>query len=281
MDVFRHKKSLSQWVRQGKARGMRMGFVPTMGALHAGHLELVGRALKENDLVVCSIFVNPIQFNKAEDLEKYPRSLEADLRQLEDIGCDAVFCPDTREMYPEKDARVFDFGHLDKVMEGRYREGHFNGVAIVVDRLFRITEPDKAYFGEKDFQQLQIIRAMVRMEGHPVAVVGCPTVREPDGLALSSRNARLTKAQREEAPGIYQALQKAREMFPANDTNEIIRAVTEQINASPELELEYFEIVKARDLLPATAAHASEKVMGCIAVHAGDVRLIDNLSLNS
>ncbi len=281
MNVFRHKKSLNQWVRQGKARGMRLGFVPTMGALHAGHLELAGRALKENDLVVCSIFVNPIQFNKAEDLEKYPRSLEADLRQLEDIGCDAVFCPDTREMYPEKDARVFDFGHLDKVMEGRYREGHFNGVAIVVDRLFRITEPDKAYFGEKDFQQLQIIRAMVRMEGHPVEIVGCPTVREPDGLALSSRNARLTKAQRQEAPGIYQALKKAREMFPATDTKEIIHAVTKQINASPELELEYFEIVKARDLLPATRAHANEKVMGCIAVHAGDVRLIDNLSLNS
>ncbi len=281
MEVFRHKKTMNQWVRAGKTRGKSVGFVPTMGALHAGHLDLVRRALADNDLVVCSIFVNPIQFNKPEDLEKYPRTLDADLAQLERMGCHAVFCPDTREMYPGEETRTYDFGQLDKVMEGRYRAGHFNGVAIVVDKLFRITEPDRAYFGEKDFQQLQIVRALARMEEHPTEIVGCPTVRESDGLALSSRNVRLTAAQRREAPRIFQALQAARELYPGTAVEDIIRTVRARIHASPELELEYFEVVRARDLLPATAADAGEPVMGCIAVHAGDVRLIDNLQLNS
>jgi len=272
---------MTLWVRKGKSGGKSVGFVPTMGALHAGHLDLVRRALKDNDLVVCSIFVNPIQFNKPADLEKYPRTLDADLEQLTRMGCHAVFCPETREMYPGPETRTYDFGQLDKVMEGRYREGHFNGVAIVVDKLFRITEPDRAYFGEKDFQQLQVVRALVRMEGHQTAVVGCPTVREPDGLAMSSRNVRLTQDQRSEAPKIYQALHAARELYPGTAVEEIISKVKALVNESPELEVEYFEVVRARDLLPATAADAGEPVVGCIAVHAGDVRLIDNLRLNS
>ncbi len=281
MEVFRHKKTINRWVLEGKSRGKSVGFVPTMGALHAGHLDLVRHALGDNDLVICSIFVNPLQFDKPEDLEKYPRAPDADLEQLEHMGCHAVFCPDTQEMYPGQETPTCDFGHLDKVMEGRYREGHFNGVAIVVDKLFRITEPDRAYFGEKDFQQLQIVRALVRMEGHKTKIIGCPTVREPDGLALSSRNVRLTAAQRREAPKIYQALQAARELYPDTAVKEINRVVTTHINASPELEVEYFEVVKARDLLPATTADTGEPVVGCIAVHAGDVRLIDNLKLNS
>ncbi len=281
MEVFRHKITMNRWVREGKSCGKSVGFVPTMGALHAGHLYLVRRALEDNDLVVCSIFVNPIQFNKPEDLAKYPRTPDADLEQLERMGCHAVFSPDIQEMYPRKETCTFDFGHLDKVMEGRHREGHFNGVAIVVDKLFRITEPDKAYFGEKDFQQLQIVKVLARMEGHEAEVIGCPTVREPDGLALSSRNVRLTASQRREAPKIYQALQAARELYPETSAEEIIRKVKARINASPELEVEYFEVVRARDLLPATAAHPGEPVVGCVAVHAGDVRLIDNLKLNS
>ncbi len=272
---------MNRWVREGKSRGKSVGFVPTMGALHAGHLDLVRRALEDNDLVVCSIFVNPIQFNKPEDLKKYPRTLDADLELLKQQGCHAAFCPETQEMYPGRETRTYDFGQLDKVMEGRFREGHFNGVAIVVDKLFRITEPDRAYFGEKDFQQLQVIRALARMEGHQAEIVGCPTVREPDGLALSSRNARLTQAQRREAPKIYQALQIARGLYPETAVEEIIRKVTAQINESPELEVEYFEVVRARDLLPASPSDANETVVGCIAVHAGDVRLIDNLKLNS
>ncbi len=281
MDVFRHKSETTRWAEQQKALGKSLGFVPTMGALHAGHLELVSRALRENDVVICSIFVNPIQFNKPEDLEKYPRTLDSDLRQLEDTGCDAVFCPDSEEMYPEKETKVFDFGHMDKVMEGKHRQGHFNGVAIVVDKLFRISLPDRAYFGEKDFQQLQIIRELVRQEAHPVEVVGCPTVREPDGLALSSRNRRLTEARRREAPRIHEALKKARTMYPEKSVDEIITEVVSYINASPELDVEYFEIVRANDLLPASASDAAVDVVGCVAVYAGDVRLIDNLRLNS
>ncbi len=281
MDIFRRKKTAHEWVSRQKRRGNTIGFVPTMGALHAGHLELVRHASHDNDVVVCSIFVNPIQFNKTEDLEKYPRTLDADLKKLEDTGCDAVFCPDTEEMYPEKEARVYNFGHMDKVMEGKYREGHFNGVAIVVDKLLRVTVPDRAYFGEKDFQQLQIIRELVRKEQHPVEVVGCATVREADGLALSSRNVRLSRAQRLEAPRIYEALKKARDMYPATPVNEIITAGTSFINASPELEVEYFEIVKTDDLLPATNRDADAGVVACVAVHAGDIRLIDNIRLNS
>ncbi len=281
MEIFRHKKAMTLWVRRRKSRGKSVGFVPTMGALHAGHLDLVRRALEDNDLVVCSIFVNPIQFNRPEDLEKYPRTLDTDLEQLERMGCHAAFCPETPEMYPGPETRTYDFGQLDKVMEGRFRKGHFNGVAIVVDKLFRITEPDRAYFGEKDFQQLQVIKALVRMEGHHTSVVGCPTVREPDGLAMSSRNVRLTQAQRNEAPKIYQALHTARELYPVTAVEEIINKVKALVNESPELEVEYFEVVRARDLLPATTADAGEPVVGCIAVHAGDVRLIDNLQLNS
>ncbi len=269
------------WATRQKGRGKTIGFVPTMGALHTGHLELVRRAREENQLVICSIFVNPIQFNKAEDLENYPRTLDSDLRQLGSAGCDAVFSPDTEEMYPEKETRVYDFGHMDKVMEGKYREGHFNGVAIVVDKLLRVTVPDRAYFGEKDFQQLQIIRELVRQEGHPVEITGCPTVREPGGLALSSRNIRLSLAQRREAQKIYEALKMAKGLYPETPVDEIMTRVASFINASPELQVEYFEIVRADDLLPAGTEDKDKEVVGCIAVYAGDIRLIDNMRLNS
>ncbi|MFO7874022.1 MAG: pantoate--beta-alanine ligase [Bacteroidales bacterium] len=283
MITFKKKKVLHEWTTDKKLSGQTIGFVPTMGALHTGHLALVERANKENDIVVCSIFVNPAQFNNQADLEKYPRNLTDDLQQLQEAGCDVAFTPDEQEIYPEKEQKVYDFGHLDKVMEGKYRPGHFNGVALVVDKLFRIVAPHRAYFGEKDFQQLQIIKALVRKEGHDVQIIDCLTVREPDGLALSSRNARLTEAGRREAAKIYQALLMARESWSDKSIDQIKQQVMAYINASPELKTEYFEIVQADTLLPAKEAdtHNGNSVVACIAVYAGDVRLIDNMVLNS
>ncbi len=281
MRVFKKKGALSEWLRQEKSGGKTVGLVPTMGALHAGHLALVSAARKENDLVVCSIFVNPIQFNNPADLKKYPRTLASDMALLESSMSDAVFCPDEKEMYPEKQTRVYDFGHLDKVMEGKFRQGHFNGVAIVVNKLFNIVQPHRAYFGKKDFQQLQIIRAMCRMEGHDIKIVGCPTHRDADGLALSSRNRRLSVAQRRDAPKIYQGLQMASQMAPSNTPEYIKEKVVSFINGSPELEVEYFEIVWPDTLLPVKTCTPGKKAIACIAVHAGSVRLIDNLAINS
>ena len=281
MKIFERRIALTEWVKQAKSAGKSIGFVPTMGALHAGHLALAEQAKKENDLVVCSIFVNPIQFNNPEDLNKYPRTLETDLEQLRSIRCDAVFCPNEKEMYPGHETKVYDFGHLDKVMEGRYRQGHFNGVAIVVKKLFDIVEPHRAYFGQKDYQQLQIIKALVRKEAMDVEVVSCSTVREPDGLAMSSRNARLTPSQRKEAGKIYRALQAAREMYPGHAVSTIEKWATQEINASPELETEYFQIVDAETLLPAGNDSPGNDLVACVAAYAGQVRLIDNMKFYS
>lgn len=281
MKTFKNKKALSRWAKKEKTAGKKIGFIPTMGALHTGHIALVNRARAENDLVVCSIFVNPIQFNKAEDLRAYPRTLANDLTRLEQAGCDVVFCPETEEIYPEPETRAYDFGHLDKVMEGRSRKGHFDGVAIVVHKLFDIVQPHRAYFGEKDFQQLQVVRALVKKEDLNVEIVACSTVREPDGLALSSRNVRLTKTQREEAARIYQALKMAKEMYPEQAMQAIREKVIAYVNKSPELKVEYFEIVWADNLLPVNTPEPGRKAVACIAANAGPVRLIDNLALNS
>lgn len=282
MKTFQTKAALSEWMLLQKSVNKTVGFVPTMGALHNGHLSLIRQAKKENDLVVSSIFVNPIQFHKQEDLEKYPRTLETDLEMLMEQACDAVFYPSEKEMYPESEKKVYNFGMLDKVMEGRYRGGHFNGVAIVVKKLFDIVQPHRAYFGEKDFQQLQIIKAMVKMESLDVEIVSCPTVREPDGLAMSSRNVRLNNEQRRDASLIYDALKMAKELYKTHEIHNIRKLVTEKINASPHLKTEYFEIVWADTLMQVGLKEEKEEVVvGCIAVYAGEVRLIDNMVLNS
>ncbi len=282
MKRFQTRALISEWVRHQKATGKMIGFVPTMGALHEGHVSLVEQAKQENNLVVCSIFVNPIQFNKPEDLKKYPRTLDADLEKLGKAGCDAVFFPTEKEMYPEPETTVYDFGMLDKVMEGRYREGHFNGVAVVVKKLFDTIQPHRAYFGEKDFQQLQIIKAMVRIESMDVEIISCPTVRESDGLAMSSRNIRLTEDQRRDAALIHTALKMGKERFQTHNINDIRQFVINYVNASPHLEVEYFEIVRADTLMPvAPEGDKDVKVVGCIAVYAGKVRLIDNMAFNS
>jgi len=267
------------YILQLKQNGYQVGFVPSMGALHQGHMSLVKQARRENDLVICSIFVNPIQFNNPDDLAKYPRTPEADMAMLRDAGCDAVFAPSAREMYPEPDTTIYDFGMLDKVMEGRYRPGHFNGVAIVVRRLLEITLPDVAYFGEKDFQQLAIIRKMVEMLSLPVRVISCPIVREPDGLALSSRNQRLLPEERAVAPLLYAALQKGADHYTNFTPVKLQQMIVADIEKSPLFRVEYVEIVDMDTLMPISSWTDSEHLIICLAAFLGHVRLIDNVVL--
>ncbi len=254
-----------------------IGLVPTMGALHPGHLSLVKQSRAENDVTVVSIFVNPTQFNNQQDLQTYPRTLEADCRLLEAAGCDLVFAPSETEMYPEKDIRVFDLGAVAKVMEGKFRPGHFNGVAQVVSKLFYIVEPDRAYFGEKDFQQIAVIRRMVQLLNLPVEIRTCPIIREKDGLALSSRNTRLTAGQRQIAPRIAATLKESVTFAKGKSVKEVIDFVVDTLNRQPGLEVEYYEIVDGSTLQPIEKWEESTEPVGCIAIYSGDVRLIDNI----
>jgi len=257
------------------------GFVPTMGALHEGHLNLVKRSKLENDITVCSIFVNPIQFNNKEDLVKYPRTTSRDLKFLRELKCDVVFMPEASEMYPEGEPLppAFDFGKLDKVMEGKFRPGHFQGVAIVVKKLFDIVRPTRAYFGKKDFQQLAIIGKMVGMLGLPVEIVPCETFREPDGLAMSSRNMRLTVPERGLAPRIHQVLLRAREMAGTVPVPELQEWTIKTLGENPGFRVEYFEIADKESLMPLATWQNRERAMAFAAVFVGDVRLIDNIEL--
>ena len=283
MKLIKTIKELHKEILPLHAANKTVGFVPTMGALHEGHLSLVKQCLADNDVCVVSIFVNPTQFNDKEDLKKYPRNVEKDCRLLNTISENLiVFNPSDSEIYPEPDTRIFDFGQIDKVMEGKFRPGHFNGVAQVVSRLFDIVKPDRAYFGEKDFQQLAIIRHMVRQLKLDVQIVPMPIIREQSGLALSSRNARLTDVQRASAVNISKILFKSRnEMYKHLTIAETIKKVTDQINAVQNLEVEYFEIVDGTTLQPLNDWSESEYVVGCIAVFCGEVRLIDNIVYNS
>ncbi len=256
-----------------------IGFVPTMGALHAGHRSLVEKARRECATVVVSVFVNPTQFNDKNDLRNYPRTPEADMAILEAAGADYVLMPSVEEIYPEPDTRQFDFGLIDKVMEGATRPGHFNGVAQVVSRLFQIVEPAKAYFGEKDFQQIAVIKAMVKQLEMSVEIVECPIIRDADGLALSSRNTLLSPAHRVAAPHIYEVISqcaaKSAEMTP----QELTKWVVEQVEANELLKVIYFQAVDALSMQEVTSWEESERVQGCIAVQAGEIRLIDNVKI--
>ena len=260
-----------------RSLGKSIGLVPTMGALHKGHASLVERAVAENDVVVVSIFVNPTQFNDKNDLKNYPRTLEADCALLESVGAAIAFAPSVEEMYPEPDTREFSFAPLDTVMEGACRPGHFNGVAQIVSKLFYAVEPHKAYFGEKDFQQLAIIREMVRRLALDLQIVGCPIVREPDGLALSSRNTLLTSEERERALTISRTLFASLE-FAKENTLAATRAFVEKaINDTEGLELEYYQIVDGNTLQEIQEWSDSDYVVGCIALFCGKIRLIDNI----
>lgn len=257
--------------------GKKIGFVPTMGALHEGHASLVRRAVEENDIVVVSDFVNPTQFNDKNDLLKYPRTLEADCELLQKEGAAFVFAPSVEEIYPEPDTRQFSYAPLDTVMEGKFRPGHFNGVCQVVSKLFMIVEPDKAYFGEKDFQQLAIIREMVKQMHFPLEIVGCPIVREEDGLALSSRNARLSEEQRQQALNISKTLFASKEYADTHSVAETQKFVEDSIASSEGLDLEYFELVDGTTLQKISDWNETDYVVGCITVFCGEVRLIDNI----
>ncbi|WP_294069198.1 pantoate--beta-alanine ligase [Proteiniphilum sp. UBA1028] len=277
MEIIRTVSQLEEVLQGGRRKGKTIGFVPTMGALHEGHATLVKLCASENDVCVVSLFVNPTQFNNKEDLRRYPRTLDEDCRLLELIGADVVFAPSEEEMYPQPDTRIFDFGLLDKVMEGRYRPGHFNGVAQVVSKLFAMVEPDRAYFGEKDFQQLAIVRAMVDQLQMPVQIVGVPIVREPGGLALSSRNRLLTEQQKADAAHIYRVLRESTQRIEIASPDKLTDWVIDQINGVPSLRVEYFEIVDGDSLQLVASWDDSGYALGCIAVFCGDVRLIDNI----
>ena len=277
MKIVSSIKDLKNFLALEREKGKKVGLVPTMGALHAGHISLVKRCVAENDICVVSDFVNPTQFNDKHDLETYPRTLDADCALLEPVGCDYVFAPSVAEMYPEPDTRVFNLGPVAEVMEGPRRPGHFNGVAQVVSKLFYIVEPDNAYFGEKDFQQIAVIREMVRQLNLPVHIVECPIQREAAGLALSSRNTRLTPEQRQKAPVIARTLKESTTFVPAKSVQEVIDYVVNTINQVPEMEVEYFEIVDGNTMQPIQNWSDTTYPVGCITVYCGEVRLIDNI----
>ncbi|MGQ1891754.1 pantoate--beta-alanine ligase [Thermophagus sp. OGC60D27] len=277
MDIVKTRKDLDERLSALRNASKSVGFVPTMGALHEGHLSLIRQARRESDIVVVSVFVNPTQFNDRKDLERYPRNLDEDIALLNTVSCDLLFAPSVEEVYPEPDTREFDFGQLDKVMEGAHRPGHFNGVAQVICRLFDMIGPDKAFFGQKDFQQLVIVRDLVRQLGLGTEIVACPIVREPDGLAMSSRNRLLTEKQRKSAPLIAQTLLESCNFVENNTVRETIDLVKGMVDKSDDFKLEYFQIVDGNTLQPVDNWQESNYIVGCIAVYVGEVRLIDNV----
>jgi len=278
MQTIHTVNALQNAVKAFRAQGKTIGLVPTMGALHAGHISLVERCRKDNDVVVVSVFVNPTQFNNKEDLKTYPRTEDADKVILEKAECDIVFMPTVEEIYPEPDNRVFHLGAVAEVMEGAMRPGHFNGVAQIVSRLFRFVEPDRAYFGEKDFQQIAVIKSMVIEEKFNIEIVSCPILREKDGLALSSRNVRLTPEMRKIAPNIAKILGESCNFAKTNSVADTQKFVIDKINEIPGMEIEYYEIVDGDSLQKVRQWEDSKYIVGCITVYCGGVRLIDNIA---
>lgn len=279
MKVLRTVGELRQAMESHRNAGQTIGLVPTMGALHAGHLSLMERSCRDNDITVASIFVNPTQFNNATDLKTYPRTEEKDCALLEKAGVDYAFVPSVEEIYPEPDTRVFDLGAVAEVMEGAMRPGHFNGVAQIVSRLFSYVNPTRAYFGEKDFQQIAVIRRMAQLEGFDFEIIACPIVREADGLALSSRNVRLTPEQRQIAPEIHRTLARSLDMARDKSVGEVKQWVKEEIDRQPFMTTEYYEIVNPLTMQPTDSWMTPDgPAVGCVTVYCGDVRLIDNIT---
>jgi pantoate--beta-alanine ligase len=276
MRVFTQIRELHDFLSAQQQRVI--GFVPTMGALHAGHISLIKEAKKQSDIVVCSIFVNPTQFNDKKDLERYPRTLEADTNMLREAGCDVLFTPSVEEMYPQEDTRRFDFGFLDKTLDGAFRPGHFNGVAQIVSRLFDAVKPHKAFFGQKDYQQVLVVKELVKQLKMPVEIVPCPIMREPDGLAMSSRNTLLTKEERAQASNIPRLMQEAKAMFNGSNQEAVKKHIEAEILSIPLFKPDYFEIRNAENLQEYEAGK-NQQAVALIAVFCGRIRLIDNLLL--
>ena len=282
MKIFTTKQDLKLHLLTQKKQNKTIGFVPTMGALHQGHLSLIKKAQQKNDLVVVSIFVNPTQFDKKEDLVNYPKTIDNDTKLLESIACNILFLPSVEEIYAENIlSEKFDFDGLEHQMEGKFRDGHFDGVGTIVKTLFEIVAPNKAYFGQKDFQQLQIIKKMVKKHRINVKIKGCPIFREEDGLAMSSRNARLTEAHRNAAPFIYKTLKKVRKKFGTENANNLTEWVENQFKKHPLLDLEYFTIAEEKSLETIKNKESNKKYRAFIAVFAGKIRLIDNIRLKN
>ena len=279
MKVFNKIVDLQNALFLARKQGKKIGLVPTMGALHEGHASLITKSIGENDITVVSVFLNPTQFNDQSDFDRYPRTLEADSRLVEACGADYIFAPSVKDIYPSPDARHFEFPPVTTVMEGARRPGHFNGVCQVVSRLFYIVRPDSAYFGEKDWQQIAVVKQLAKYINSNVRIVECPIIRDPDGLAKSSRNSLLTKEERAIAPAIYQILRESIGYAETHSLKETRNMVVERINAIPELEVEYFEIVDGDSLLPVESWERSEYIVGCITVYCGKtpVRLIDHI----
>ena len=277
MKIIHTISELGTYLDEYKTLGQQIGLVPTMGALHEGHIRLVERCVQENAVCVVSIFVNPTQFNDKNDLISYPRTPEQDAEMLRRAGCKYIFMPSVEEMYPQPDTRLFNFGSLETVMEGSFRPGHFNGVAQIVSKLFDAVKPDRAYFGEKDFQQLVLIRKMTKDMHYPIEIVACPIVREKDGLAMSSRNRRLSSQEREKAPSIAELLSKSTTFAPVKSISDTISYVTQNLAKDATFRLEYYEIVDGDTLQPVENWEDSNYIVGCIAIFCGTVRLIDNI----
>ena len=279
MKVFQKNAELQNELFSVRKEGKMVGLVPTMGALHAGHASLVERSVKENDITVVSVFLNPTQFDNPADLKRYPRSLDADCRLLESIGADYVFAPTVGDIYPEPDNRHFEFPPVTTVMEGAHRAGHFNGVCQVVSRLFYIVRPDKAYFGEKDWQQIAVVKALVKYLGLGVEIVDCPIIREKDGLAMSSRNNLLSQDERALAPKIYEALNSSLEYAKKHTVEETMEKVVSDLNSNEGLRVEYFSIVDGETLQEIKSWDDCQHVVGCITVYCGKtpIRLIDHI----
>ncbi|MDR1403620.1 MAG: pantoate--beta-alanine ligase [Tannerellaceae bacterium] len=278
MKIISRICELRNCLSEERQKNKTIGLVPTMGALHDGHISLVKRCVEENDICVVSLFVNPTQFNNKQDLATYPRTPENDFALLETAECDYVFTPTEKEMYPEPDVRVFNLGLVAEVMEGVYRPGHFNGVAQIVSKLFYLVEPDKAYFGEKDLQQIAVIRAMVKELNIPVEIVSCPILREAGGLAMSSRNRRLTPEQHQKASLIARTLKESTTFVPGKNVQEILDYVANTLNNEPVFRVEYFDIVDRYTLQSVKNWKETTDPTGCIAVFCGEVRLIDNIT---
>jgi pantoate--beta-alanine ligase len=282
MKIVRTVSELVNLTSAARAEGKTIGLVPTMGALHNGHVSLLTRARAENDIVVASVFVNPTQFNNANDLQTYPRTEEADCEKLSAAGVDFAFIPSVEEVYPEPDTRIFDLGPVAEVMEGAMRPGHFNGVAQIVSKLFKWANPTRAYFGEKDFQQIAVIRRMAQLEGfNDLSIIACPIVREADGLALSSRNVRLSPELRAIAPTIHKTLVESLVYAQSHNVEETQKFVTDTINAIDNMEVEYYTIANPLTMQAISAWDKTKDPVGCITVYCGEVRLIDNITYKS
>lgn len=280
MEVIKQVNTIREKMQALRCSGKRIGFVPTMGALHEGHLQLLRASARENDITVCSIFVNPTQFNNPEDYKLYPRTSEQDIALLQSVNCDYLFLPDAREVYTQQTLLQFSFGELEAVMEGEHRPGHFNGVATIVSKLFHYITPHRAYFGQKDLQQVAVVRQLVQALSFDLELVCYPTVREEDGLAMSSRNKRLDAVQRQIAINLYKALKMAASMLPEKSVQSIKQEVSGYLGSIEQIELEYFEIADPGTLQPLAKIAPGQEVALCMAAHVGPVRLIDNILVN-